>query len=265
MSLACSLALAATVYKWVDEDGVIHYSDQPHPNAEKVQVQDAQTYSRPVDAGARRAQPARLAAGGTARGRLRRLRDRAARRQSELSRMSTPLTIVVQTDPALQPGDQIFRACSTARRSTTRQPVGSQFTLSPGRSRHAHAAGGRCSDGTGAVICQTPSRDLQRAASPRLLNPVNPHPAALRRARCAYAPPQARRGSLMALEHGRPVGAFALRPGGSARCALHRHRHARRAAVPDLRQRRRAGSARLQPEEGARPTLRRFSARRRMA
>ncbi len=46
MSLACcSLALGTTVYKWVDENGVIHYSDQPHPNAEKLQVQGAQTYS----------------------------------------------------------------------------------------------------------------------------------------------------------------------------------------------------------------------------
>ena len=46
MLLTCPLALAATVvYKWVDEYGVIHYSDQPHPNAEKLQVQGVQTYS----------------------------------------------------------------------------------------------------------------------------------------------------------------------------------------------------------------------------
>ena len=44
MSLACSAVLAATVYKWVDDDGVVHYSDQPHPNAQKLQVHDVQTY-----------------------------------------------------------------------------------------------------------------------------------------------------------------------------------------------------------------------------
>ena len=44
MPLLCSLALAATVYKWVDENGVVHYSDQPHANAEKLQVKDAQTF-----------------------------------------------------------------------------------------------------------------------------------------------------------------------------------------------------------------------------
>jgi hypothetical protein len=45
MLLGSSVALATTVYKWVDDNGVIHYSDQPHPNAEKLQVQGVQTYS----------------------------------------------------------------------------------------------------------------------------------------------------------------------------------------------------------------------------
>jgi hypothetical protein len=45
ISLACSVALATTVYKWVDENGVVHYSDQPHPNAQKLQVVGVQTYS----------------------------------------------------------------------------------------------------------------------------------------------------------------------------------------------------------------------------
>ena len=45
ISFACSVALATTVYKWVDEHGVIHYSDQPHPNAQKLEIQGVQTYS----------------------------------------------------------------------------------------------------------------------------------------------------------------------------------------------------------------------------
>jgi hypothetical protein len=39
-----SAVLAATVYKWVDEKGVTHYSDQPNPGAEKVKVDSAQSY-----------------------------------------------------------------------------------------------------------------------------------------------------------------------------------------------------------------------------
>lgn len=38
-------ALAAT-YRWVDENGVVHYSDKPRENAEQIEVPAAQTYSR---------------------------------------------------------------------------------------------------------------------------------------------------------------------------------------------------------------------------
>ena len=44
ISLGCMAALAGPVYKWVDENGVVHYSDQPHPNSQKVQVAPVQTY-----------------------------------------------------------------------------------------------------------------------------------------------------------------------------------------------------------------------------
>ncbi|HTB68331.1 MAG TPA: DUF4124 domain-containing protein [Steroidobacteraceae bacterium] len=40
----CASAGSATVYKWVDDAGVIHYSDQPNPKAQKLQVTGAQTY-----------------------------------------------------------------------------------------------------------------------------------------------------------------------------------------------------------------------------
>src|ERR1700750_1138889 len=41
---ACSCAWSATVYKWVDENGVTHFSDQPNPKAEKLTISGAQTY-----------------------------------------------------------------------------------------------------------------------------------------------------------------------------------------------------------------------------
>jgi uncharacterized protein DUF4124 len=43
--VAC--AHAATLYKWVDENGVVHYSDRPEPGAEKIHVNAAQTYKAP--------------------------------------------------------------------------------------------------------------------------------------------------------------------------------------------------------------------------
>ncbi|HEY1899733.1 MAG TPA: DUF4124 domain-containing protein [Steroidobacteraceae bacterium] len=41
---AAAAAWSATVYKWVDADGVTHYSDQPNPGAQKLQIAGAQTY-----------------------------------------------------------------------------------------------------------------------------------------------------------------------------------------------------------------------------
>ena len=40
----CASAWSATVYKWVDENGVTHFSDQPNPKAEKLTISGAQTY-----------------------------------------------------------------------------------------------------------------------------------------------------------------------------------------------------------------------------
>src|SRR5215469_5432068 len=45
IAFACSVAFATTIYKWVDENGVVHYSDQPHANAQKLQITGVQTYS----------------------------------------------------------------------------------------------------------------------------------------------------------------------------------------------------------------------------
>ena len=42
--VACATANSTTVYKWVDANGVTHYSDQPHPGAEKLEITGAQTY-----------------------------------------------------------------------------------------------------------------------------------------------------------------------------------------------------------------------------
>jgi Domain of unknown function (DUF4124) len=39
--LAAFAAQAAVVYKWVDADGVVHFSDQPSPGAEKIYTASA--------------------------------------------------------------------------------------------------------------------------------------------------------------------------------------------------------------------------------
>jgi len=57
--LASTAATAATVYKWVDENGVTHFSDQPHENAQKVELKAPQTFSAPKTAAPSSPTPAR--------------------------------------------------------------------------------------------------------------------------------------------------------------------------------------------------------------
>ena len=50
-ALAAFAGQAAVVYKWTDSDGVIHFSDQPVPGAEKISTGGINT-AAPVPAGA---------------------------------------------------------------------------------------------------------------------------------------------------------------------------------------------------------------------
>jgi hypothetical protein len=46
--LFVSSGLSATeLWRWVDERGVVHYSDRPHPGAERIELGATQTYTAP--------------------------------------------------------------------------------------------------------------------------------------------------------------------------------------------------------------------------
>ncbi|MDJ0938180.1 MAG: DUF4124 domain-containing protein [Woeseiaceae bacterium] len=40
-SLFAATAVFAQAYRWVDEDGVVHFSDRPRPGAEQIQIPEA--------------------------------------------------------------------------------------------------------------------------------------------------------------------------------------------------------------------------------
>ena len=67
LSLLAAFAVqAAVVYKWVDADGVVHYSDQPYPGAEKIYTSSPSTAaagSAPGSAAGPRQAPKAAAAG----------------------------------------------------------------------------------------------------------------------------------------------------------------------------------------------------------
>jgi hypothetical protein len=48
LALLASTAGASEIYKWIDDDGVVHYSDQPRDGAERVNLPKANTISAPI-------------------------------------------------------------------------------------------------------------------------------------------------------------------------------------------------------------------------
>lgn len=46
--LLAGVGASAEVYRWVDEDGLIHFSDRPHEGAETVVLPQAQSFSAPA-------------------------------------------------------------------------------------------------------------------------------------------------------------------------------------------------------------------------
>jgi hypothetical protein len=167
LSLVCSLAVAATVYKWVDEKGVVHYSDQPHPNAQKVTVQAPQTYKEtPVAAPAAAPAPAAAAQPASYQG--------CAIAQPADDQTFTnvdALTVIVRTDPTLQPGDRIFLTLD-GQPLNGGAATGTQFTLSPvDRGTHTLQAVVRNSEG--GLMCQTPAVTYH-VHQASVLNQANP-------------------------------------------------------------------------------------------
>ncbi|HZD52283.1 MAG TPA: DUF4124 domain-containing protein [Woeseiaceae bacterium] len=111
--LVCLSALAATgsaaeVYRWVDEDGVIHYSDTPHPGADKVIL------AEPAPA-----PPVRSLAAGKLPAPAERAGQRPAGFDYEQLAFAQPaaeetlwniegqLTVRLSLQPALRPGDRV--------------------------------------------------------------------------------------------------------------------------------------------------------------
>ena len=167
LSLACSIALAATVYRWVDDDGVVHYSDQPHPNAEKLQVHAAQTYKPSA------ADTAAAAGGGASSGAAPApYRGCAIMQPQDGQNFANvdSLTVVVQTDPVLHQGDKVYVTVD-GQALNGGNPTGSQFVLSP-VDRGTHTAQAQVKDASGAVQCQTPPVTFEVHQN-SVLNPNN--------------------------------------------------------------------------------------------
>ncbi|MBM4195745.1 MAG: DUF4124 domain-containing protein [Gammaproteobacteria bacterium] len=102
--LALGTAQAAEVYRWVDRDDVVHYSDQWQPGAEKVQLRSATTYSSPK-AGSSAEQTSQPAASATTG--YQSLTITSPAQEEVLWNIGGQLRVALQVSPALQPGDRL--------------------------------------------------------------------------------------------------------------------------------------------------------------
>ena len=172
-SVGCAVAQAGqgpiTVYKWIDAHGVIHYSDQPHPNARKLQVSGAQTYaaaSAPLPASSG---PAAQQAAGRPAGYGSCVITQPQEQQMLMNAYRA--TAVVQTEPPLRAGDRIRLFYDGRRLPGT----GPSFTFPVHRGQHTVSA--VVVDSLGQIVCETSTVTFY-VHQPSVLNPHGPlyHP-----------------------------------------------------------------------------------------
>lgn len=119
---------AEEVYRWVDEDGLVHYSDQPHPGAEKLRIETAPAAGTRVPANA-----AGSLRGGEREGEQQ--SDRPAGYQSltvsqptaeeTLWNIGATLSVTLDLQPALRPGHRVRVYFD----GEVREVSGTRFTL----------------------------------------------------------------------------------------------------------------------------------------
>ena len=163
---AGSPCLAQTMYRWVDAQGVVHYSDTPQPGAQAIPVPSAQTYrAPPVPA----APPATTtSASATTAG----YQSCAITQPAADANLFAPeaLNISVQVVPSLRPGDQLNVTVDGA--SLASSPGAMNFQISaPERGDHTISAVVLSPEGQ--TLCSAPavSFSVQR---PSLNSPQSP-------------------------------------------------------------------------------------------
>ena len=148
--LASTVTHAGPVYKWVDEKGVTHYSDQPHPKATEVPVESAQTYSS--QPAAKPATPAAATANaGPPYGTCEIYRPE----KDEVFQNTTTVTAKLRLEPDLRPGDRVAIAVDGLRQMNQPERA-TEFVISD-ISRGTHSLMVIVEDRQGKAVCTAPT------------------------------------------------------------------------------------------------------------
>lgn len=163
-ALLLLLAFPATAetYRWVDEDGVVHYSDRPVQGAELVTLEPAQGFT-PAPATRR---SARAQAGEAVR--YESVEIVSPSEDEVLFNIETRLGVQVAMVPALAP--EHFLRLTINGEDVTEKPVRSRSFQVEGVYRGTHTAQVLVVDADGTVIQQSPVRTFhvrQNIAKPQ--------------------------------------------------------------------------------------------------
>jgi hypothetical protein len=160
-----AVAQTTTTYRWVDAQGVVHYSDTPQPGAQVIQVPSAQTYRAPPAPAAQKAAAVSDPASpyqscGIAE---------PAAEASFFAPETIPVTVALA--PGLRPGDQLAVTLDGQPIDPT-TPGGLQYQV-PGPDRGAHSVTALVRDAGGKVVCHAAPVTFY-VQRPSALSPTSP-------------------------------------------------------------------------------------------
>jgi hypothetical protein len=168
-----ALIAQATVYRWVDADGVVHFSDQPHQGATEIQVSEPQTYSAP------KAGPTTSSVAGKANDVNFRYTNCSVSSPAAESTIgdTDSISVSLSLSPAPRATDRIslFYDGAAVPGSGGRS---TGYTISP-LDRGTHTLSVSVSDAAGAVLCQSEPVNIY-VRQPSVLAPQNPNSPANR-------------------------------------------------------------------------------------
>jgi hypothetical protein len=172
LSLVWGMALPVTVYKWVDANGVTHYSDQPHPGAQKIEVSAPQTYSAPPPPAGQPAVRADAARSGPAYA----ICELFAPTPDEVLFNVSTVTAKLRLDPPLGAGHQVTFALDGKKLAHV-TTSGNTYTVTPVY-RGTHTILAEVTDAQGKPLCRTPAVTfhLRQASMLSPQSPTRPQP-----------------------------------------------------------------------------------------
>lgn len=157
----------ATLYRWVDDQGVVHYSDTPQPGAEKVHIAAAQTFPAQAGSASPSSSSSPAAAGQT--------QSCAITEPAPEQSFYSPESVAVQVDvtPRLQGSTQLVVTLDGAAVQPAQTAEhGYRYQLS-NVDRGSHTVTAEVRDGAGHLLCNASPVNFY-VQRPSLLSPQSP-------------------------------------------------------------------------------------------